>query len=347
MSQERRVLILAHTGREDSMTAALQVCEQLRASGLQAVMTAEDIADLLAHFGPLTVPARTLGEGVELTDLELVMVLGGDGTILRAAELVHGLEVPLLGVNLGHVGFLAESERADLAQTVEWVVRRDYTVEERMTIDVTLWVAGEKAAHTWALNEVSVEKSDRERMLEVVTEVDGRPLSAFGCDGVVMATPTGSTAYGFSAGGPVIWPDVDAMLMVPISAHALFARPLVVSPQSRLAVEVLERNGAHGVMWCDGRRSWPLPPGSRIEVTRSSTPVRLARISHVPFSARLVRKFQLPIQGWRGPVPEADRVGTRPIPVVQAKRRVPFAQSGPTSGPTAINPVSPEEEPAP
>ncbi|WP_179389037.1 NAD kinase [Psychromicrobium silvestre] len=340
---DRRVLILAHTGREDSMTAALQVCEQLRSAGLQAVMTAEDVADMVAHFGPLHVPAQTLGEDVELTELELVMVLGGDGTILRAAELVRGLDVPLLGVNLGHVGFLAESERADLAQTVDWVVRREYTVEERMTIDVTLWVDGEKAAHTWALNEVSVEKSDRERMLEVVTEVDGRPLSAFGCDGVVMATPTGSTAYAFSAGGPVVWPEVDAMLMVPISAHALFARPLVVSPQSRLAVEVLERNGAHGVMWCDGRRSWPLPPGSRIEVTRSKTPVRLARTSTVPFSARLVRKFQLPIQGWRGPVPEADRAGTRPIPVVQAKRRLPAGQLSQAKDRTA----SPEEEPTP
>lgn len=343
MSLERRVLILAHTGREDSMIAALQVCEQLQAAGLQAVMIAEDIADILAHFGPIQVPAQTLGHGVELAELELVMVLGGDGTILRAAELVHGLNVPLLGVNLGHVGFLAESERADLAQTVDWVVKKTYTVEERMTIDVTLWVAGEKAAHTWALNEVSVEKSDRERMLEVVTEVDGRPLSAFGCDGVVMATPTGSTAYAFSAGGPVVWPGVDAMLMVPISAHALFARPLVVSPQSRLAVEVLERNGAHGVMWCDGRRSWPLPPGSRIEVTRSDIPVRLARISEVPFSARLVRKFQLPIQGWRGPVPEADRAGTKPIPVVRAKRRIPFTpgvQAAETTGISARSETS-------
>ncbi len=322
VNMQRYVLILAHTGREDSMVAALQVCEQLRAAGVRAVMTAEDLADMTTHFGPLNVPAQELDDGVTLAELELVMVLGGDGTILRAAELVRGLEVPLLGVNLGHVGFLAESERADLAQSVEWVVQRDYTVEERMTIDVTLWVAGAKAAHTWALNEVSVEKSDRERMLEVVTEVDGRPLTAFGCDGVVMATPTGSTAYAFSAGGPIVWPDVDAMLMVPISAHALFARPLVVSPQSMLAVEVLDRTGAHGVMWCDGRRSWPLPPGSRIEVTRSATPVRLARTRQVPFSARLVRKFELPVQGWRGPVPDAASAGTEPIPVVQAKRRI-------------------------
>ena len=180
--------------------------------------------------------------------------------------------MPLLGVNLGHVGFLAESERADLAQTVEWIASRDYTVEERMTIDVQVWVRGQKIWHTWALNEAAIEKGNRERMLEVVTEVDERPLTSFGCDGVVLATPTGSTAYAFSAGGPVVWPEVEALLIVPISAHALFAKPLVVSPRSRLAVEVLNRTDAQGVLWCDGRRSVDLPPGARVEVTRSATP---------------------------------------------------------------------------
>ena len=119
-------------------------------------------------------------------------------------------------------------------------------------------------------------------MLEVVTEVDGRPLTSFGCDGVVLATPTGSTAYAFSAGGPVVWPEVEALLIVPISAHALFAKPLVVSPRSRLAVEILNRTDAQGVLWCDGRRSVDLPPGARVEVTRSATPVRLARTHQTP-----------------------------------------------------------------
>jgi NAD+ kinase len=279
-------------------------------------MTRTELADMSAHFGLMDVPTQILGTDVDLSEVELVMVLGGDGTILRAADEVRGADVPLLGVNLGHVGFLAESERADLAQTVESVVKREYTVEERMALDVTLWADGIKMAHTWALNEVSVEKGDRERMLEVVTEVDGRPLSSFGCDGVVMATPTGSTAYAFSAGGPVVWPDVAALLMVPISAHALFTKPLVVSPDSTLAVEVLTRTNAHGIMWCDGRRSWPLPPGSRIEVTRSAEPVRLARMHASPFSARLVSKFELPIQGWRGPVPEAANAKTASLPVV-------------------------------
>jgi NAD+ kinase len=156
--------------------------------------------------------------------------------------------------------------------------------------------------HTdWALNEVTVEKAARERMLEVVIEVDGRPLSSFGCDGVVVATPTGSTAYAFSAGGPIVWPGLDAILCVPVAAHALFARPVVVQPESVVAVELLRRNGAKGVLWCDGRRSVELEGGARVEIVRSPAPVRLARLHRIGFTDRLVRKFDLPVVGWRGP----------------------------------------------
>ena len=298
----RRILVLAHTGRKAAMAAAQEVCTQLHAAGLTPVMRSQDLEDIQAEYGQLTAPTEILHDDVPLDGVDLGMVLGGDGTILRAAELVRGTEVPLLGVNLGHVGFLAESEREDLEQTVRWAVDRAYTVEERMTIDVKVWLDSTLLAHTWALNEAAVEKADRQRMLEIVMEVDARPISSFGCDGVVMATPTGSTAYAFSAGGPVVWPEVEALLITPISAHAVFSRPLVVAPESILAVEILARNAAHGVLWCDGRRSFDLPPGSRVEVTRSSVPVRLARTHATPFSERLVRKFQLPTQGWRGPV---------------------------------------------
>jgi NAD+ kinase len=159
-------------------------------------------------------------------------------------------------------------------------------------------------AETWALNEATVEKAARERMLEVICEVDERPLSRLGCDGVVCSTPTGSTAYAFSAGGPVVWPEVEALLMVPISAHALFAPPLVVSPEAVLAVEVIsEATGA--VLWCDGRRKVDLPPGARVEVRRGTLPVRLARLDGPGprggrFTDRLVAKFGLPVAGWRG-----------------------------------------------
>jgi NAD+ kinase len=229
-------------------------------------------------------------------------VLGGDGTILRAAEIVRDGSAPVLGINMGHVGFLAEIEADDLDEAMRRVIARDYEVEERMTLSVRVKDAdGTVIYETWALNEATIEKASRERMIEVVIEIDGRPLSTFGCDGMVVATPTGSTAYNFSAGGPVIWPSVEAIALVPLSAHALFARPLVVGPEASVAIEVLARTYGTGIMWCDGRRSHDLPPGARVVVRRSPHPVRLARLHPAPFTDRLVRKFRLPVSGWRGP----------------------------------------------
>jgi NAD+ kinase len=296
-ARERKVLVLTHTGRPEAVAATTELLHRLVEVGFSPAMLAHEAADI--PDAPES--TRAVDDPAQAVhDAELVIVLGGDGTILRAAELVRGHFAPLLGVNLGHVGFLAESEREDLAEAVDRLAARDYVVEERMTLDVRVSVRGEELARTWAVNEAAVEKSSRQRMLEVVTEVDGRPVSTVGCDGVVMATPTGSTAYAFSAGGPVVWPEVEALLMVPISAHALFARPLVVAPTSVLAVEVLDRASA-GVLWCDGRRTVDLPLGARIEVRRSDEPVRLARLATGPFTDRLVAKFRLPVTGWRGP----------------------------------------------
>lgn len=309
----RRILILAHTGRQKAMQSAVHAIELLRAAGLTPVMLPHDAAVMheAIHNGVL----QTAEAGVEsidtntsLYEVELGMVLGGDGSVLRAAEMVRESNLPLMAVNLGHVGFLAEAEQADLERAVTSIVNRDYLVEERMAIDVKVLVGKHLVAHTWALNEASVEKSNRERMLEVVIGVDNRPISSFGCDGVVMATPTGSTAYAFSGGGPIVWPEVQAMLMVPLSAHALFARPLVVAPESVISVDVLQRSNENGVLWCDGRRTVDLPFGARIEVTRSEHPVKLARLALTPFSERLVRKFDLPTEGWRGSISESDRV---------------------------------------
>ena len=297
----RHILVVSHTGRRDSIDAALSVCGQLADADVRIVLTAEEKADILP-FAPGMEGVAVLGEDVQTADLEIVIVLGGDGTILRSAELVRGTSVPLLGVNLGHVGFLAESEREDLAATVRRVLDRDYTVEERMTLDVTLKVGADVVYRTWALNEATVEKASRERMLEVVVEIDGRPLASYGCDGMVVSTPTGSTAYAFSAGGPLVWPSLEAMLVVPLSPHTLFARSLVVGPESTVAVEVLRRTSGSGVLWCDGRRTRDMPPGARVEARRSTIPVRLARLKQSPFTDRLVNKFELPVTGWRGPV---------------------------------------------
>jgi len=306
---KRTVLVVAHTGRPAAVRNARLVVNRLTAAGLNVRVLAPEAADLRCA-GADVVPA----EPAAAADTEMVIVLGGDGTLLRAAEIARPAGAPLLGVNLGHVGFLAEAEPDDLAGAVDQVVERAYAVEERMTIEVTVRHNG-TATSTWALNEASVEKVARERMIEVVVEIDGRPLSRWACDGVVCATPTGSTAYAYSAGGPIVWPEVEALLMVPISAHALFAGPMVVSPRSMLAVEFLGSSAGpsqplKGVLWCDGRRSIDLAPGARVEVRRGAEPVLLARLrggvdghdlaAPFTFTDRLVAKFGLPVTGWRG-----------------------------------------------
>jgi NAD+ kinase len=326
----RTMLLVAHTGRPVARRIGRAVATRLTAAGVGVRILEPEAAEL--NCPPATVvpvsPAAAAGA-------EMVVVIGGDGTLLRAAELARGAGVPLLGVNLGHVGFLAEAEPEDLADAVDRVLAGEYSVEQRMTVDVSVRTNGAELATTWALNEATVEKAARERMLELIIEVDGRPLSRWGCDGVVFATPTGSTAYAFSAGGPVVWPEVEALLMVPICAHALFAGPMVVSPRSVLAAELPGRGAlgraaaaepgdpagparpAHGqsvtsgaVLWCDGRRKVDLPPGARVEVRRGTRPVLLARLDaaagaggaevSAPFTDRLVEKFGLPVAGWRG-----------------------------------------------
>lgn len=294
-------LVMAYTARNDSLDAANEVVEQLFAAGATAVVTPEQWDEMVAHAPSVADHATRLGDGVDLDDLALVITLGGDGTILRAAELVRAAGTPLLGINLGSVGFLAEAEPDSLSETVRRAIAGDYTVEERLTLEVVVTDAGTEIYRGWALNEASVEKAVPARMLDVVLEIDGRPISNFGCDGVVFSTPTGSTAYNFSAGGPIVWPGVDALVCVPLSAHALFAKPLVVAPTSTLALEIRQRSAADGVLSCDGRRLFELPPRARVTVTRSSEPVRLARLNSDTFTDRLVQKFDLPVSGWRGP----------------------------------------------
>lgn len=293
----RRVLVVTHPGRTDAAAVAADFCARVTDRGMR-VRLLEGEAKALGSWAD---QGEVVGPGAESADgCELIVVFGGDGTILRGAEFARPTGTPLLGVNLGHVGFLAEAEVDNMEFTVDRVVNRTYDVEERLTIDVEVFLDGRSIARDWALNEASVEKAARERMLELMIEVDARPLSTFGCDGVVCATPTGSTAYNFSAGGPIVWPQVSALLMVPISAHALFARPMVVSPESVLALEVSAQGADHGVLWCDGRRTVELTRGARVEVRRGSRPVRLARLHRAPFTDRLVRKFELPVTGWRG-----------------------------------------------
>lgn len=291
---ERALVMITHAGRPAALRVARSLLVALAAGGITVWLPADE-ADRVCTGAPhgTTFPP----DGPPPSGVELVVVVGGDGTILRAAEMALAQDVPLVGVNLGHVGFLAEVEPENVADVAAALINREWVAEERTILDVSVHVEGEEQWRTWALNEASVEKLARERMLSVLLEVDHRPLSQWGCDGVICATPTGSTAYAWSAGGPVVWPDVEAMVVVPLSAHALFARPLVVSPDSHVAMHLSADAGA--VVWCDGRRSASAPPGSRVEVTTSPQRLRFARVHARPFTDRLVAKFDLPVGGWR------------------------------------------------
>lgn len=235
----------------------------------------------------------------ELRTADVVLVLGGDGTILRAAEGVRGTDIPVIGVNFGHVGFLAEADPESLADVVARLVARDFTVETRMTLAVRVTQPDGSVVTGWALNELALEKVERARMVDLTIGVDDHPISSYSCDALVVSTPTGSTAYAFSAGGPVVWPNVEAILIVPIAAHALFARPLVVGPDSTITVVMNEMGFVDGELWCDGRRRLAAPVGSHIEITHAEEPVHLARLWTSPFSGRLVAKFKLPVRSWR------------------------------------------------
>jgi NAD+ kinase len=290
----RAALLVTHTGRRRSTQHAQAVARDLLAAGFEVRVLAEDVGDLDLPAGVTPTGDPAAAEGVEI-----VFALGGDGTFLRAAELARPAKAPMLGINLGKVGFLAVAETGDIDQAVREVVDGTYTVHERMTLDVRAEYDGRLIADSWGLNEVCVEKGQRAQMLELLVDVDGRPLSRYGCDGVVCATPTGSTAYAFSAGGPVVWPEVEALLLVPISAHALFSRPLVTAPTSTVTVTV-DPYTSFAVLCCDGRRTWDLPPGAKVTVERGQLPVRLVRLEPRPFTDTLVAKFALPVEGWRG-----------------------------------------------
>ena len=306
MTAERTILLVVHTGREDAAETARRVQKVLGDNGIALrVLSAEAVDRGSLQLTPDDV--REMGVEIEVVDAdsdaaegcELVLVLGGDGTFLRAAELARNAGIPVLGVNLGRIGFLAEAEADAIDRVLEHVVAQDYRVEERLTLDVTVRQRGRVIDQGWALNEASLEKGPRLGVLGVVVEIEGRPVSTFGCDGVLVSTPTGSTAYAFSAGGPVLWPDLEAILVVPNNAHALFGRPMVTSPDAVIAIEI-EASGNDALVFCDGRREMLLPAGGRLEVKRCGTAVKWARLDSAPFTDRLVRKFRLPVTGWRG-----------------------------------------------
>ncbi|MBM7369430.1 NAD kinase [Gordonia hydrophobica] len=309
----RTFLVVAHTGRDEVTKTLVAIARRCGEADIAVRVVDHDTrrpAPPFVQAHPVDPQMlRDTGADVEVTHAdsvsaqgcELVLVLGGDGTFLRAAELAYPAGVPLMGINLGHIGFLAEAEAHRIDEVLDRLIGGEYRVVDRMVLDVSVIDPGsdEPRSRDWVLNEVVIQNTSHNGVLELVTEVDGRPVAAYGADGILVATPTGSTAYAFSAGGPVMWPDLEAILVVPSNAHALFARPMVTSPRSRVAVEVY-REGRDGVALCDGRRIIDVPAGSRVEVVRAQRSLRWVRIDSEPFADRLVTKFSLPVTGWRG-----------------------------------------------
>lgn len=301
----RTVLLVVHPGRDEATETARRVGKVLGANGIGLrVLSTEAVDRGGLHLAPTDLEAT--GAAVEVvagdahagSGCELVLVLGGDGTFLRAAELARNAEIPVLGINLGRIGFLAEAEAESIDEILDHVVARDYQIEHRMTLDVEVSAGGEVLSRGWALNEASLEKGRHQGVLGVVVSIDGRPASAFGCDGVLVSSPTGSTAYAFSAGGPVVWPDLEAIIVVPNNAHALFARPMVTSPHAVISIDV-DADNPDAVVVCDGHREAVVPAGGRLQVTQCRSPLQWVRLDSAPFTDRLVRKFRLPVTSWR------------------------------------------------
>ena len=281
---KRNLLIVCNPARVDAVVAAVELQQNLASTF--GIYTISDV----------DIPGITKSSLTDLPELEVAVVLGGDGTMLRAAEVAQVRDIPLLGVNLGHVGFLSEVERSKIIDVIHALVNKTYVIDPRITLGYSVERDGEVITSGWALNEVTVER-DKATMVELFLEIDGRPISRWGCDGLICATPTGSTAYAFSAGGPILWPEVDALVVLPISAHALFSRPLVISPTSKIAV-VIESSEAF--LSADALRKFALQRGDRVMVTRDPRIIQLAHLKNTVFSDRLVAKFKLPVEGWRG-----------------------------------------------
>ncbi|MCI1983755.1 MAG: NAD kinase [Bifidobacteriaceae bacterium] len=290
MAGKRTAIVVTHRKLTAHGSTVAEVVHQLQSVGF--------VVSLNENLTP-----EPLGAGVPTTidpDTEIVVVLGGDGTILRAAELVKGTTIPILGINMGHVGFLAEFESFQISEAIHKIADHDYQIDERTLAHVQVSLPdGSTPLIDWALNDVTIEKADRGMMVELGIKVDGVEMSSFGADGVIVSTPTGSTAYAFSAGGPIIWPTVESLQLVPLAAHALFARPLVIGSESSFCIDILPDSDAEGWISCDGRRTLQLPRGSSVKVSQSKDRLRLARLSGVPFTQRLVTKFDLPVVGWR------------------------------------------------
>ena len=285
MSQKRAAVLVVNPSRAEAVEAATVLAELLHKANFDLFTISE-----------ISIDGVTNSAADKLPEVEIAVVLGGDGTILRGAELTRERNIPLLGINIGHVGFMAEVIRPEISAVARSVIDKSYGLDSRMVLAYEVIRSGKVVNSGWALNEVTVERQHT-TMVELFVQIDGRPLSRWGCDGLIASTPTGSTAYAFSAGGPVLWPEVEALVLLPISAHALFARPMVISPKSEIVVEI---QSDEALLSADALRKFPLVSGDQVRITRDASKILLSHIVATTFTDRIVAKFKLPVEGWRG-----------------------------------------------
>lgn len=290
----KTVGLVVHGGRSDARMAAAAAAGALRDTGVRLVGCAGDgweggsseiagVRDAVEVREP-----AAFGSG-----LDVVVVFGGDGTFLRAAYLARDSGLPLLGVNLGRLGFLSEVEVDGVPQALRRVVAGDFTVEERMTLTVEVRDRDDRlVASSWALNEASVERVVPQRLIVIEVRVGDTLFARVPADAMICATPTGSTAYAFSAGGPILSPLVDAILLVPVAPHSLFDRTLVIDPRESLSLRPMEGQSA-SVVSLDGRQPLDIPAGGSVRVHRGEAPVRMVRLRELDFYGRVRHKFRL------------------------------------------------------
>jgi NAD+ kinase len=232
----------------------------------------------------------------EETDLDVLLTLGGDGTFLRGARFLRGRQTPIAGLNLGRLGFLTSGSREHLARSLHAIASADFVVERRMALEAYVTDASGREHYRWrAVNDVVLHKGGFARVLQLRATVDGEEVARYAADGVIAATPTGSTAYSLSAGGPVVVPTVESILLTPVSPHTLAMRPLVLPPTARLTLEVL-RDATELLITVDGQVGATFSAGETLHVQRSPDPILVARVDEAGFFfARLREKL-----GWGG-----------------------------------------------
>ncbi len=282
----KRAGIFLHGDRSEAGTIGRWLAVELRKRGVEPYALVADAARLGEGVGALD--EAGFGSG-----LDIVFVLGGDGTLLRAGAMAVPSGVPLLGVNLGRLGFLAEVERGELEGALDRICADGFEIEERMTLVGEVVVAGTATERFVALNEIIVSKVTAGRLVKLAASIGGEPFTTFAADGLIVATPTGSTAYSFSAHGPVVSPRLDCLILTPVSPHMLFDRALVVSPSEQVVITVLPDPDIVSLS-IDGRKEVELGAGAEVRARAGDRRLKLAKVEGAPFW-RLVRsKFRLP-----------------------------------------------------